>query len=51
MYEYEPKNGSVVTPDKLGAFFAKYKLDSEPFPFAGMFLVDRLKKRTKTRGS
>ncbi|KAF7539117.1 hypothetical protein G7Z17_g12496 [Cylindrodendrum hubeiense] len=35
--EYSPTNSLVVTPDKLHAFYSRYKLDSESLPFQHMF--------------
>ncbi|CAM1509477.1 Fc.00g032160.m01.CDS01 [Cosmosporella sp. VM-42] len=37
--EYSPTNSMVVTPDKLLAFYSKYKLESEAVPFQNIFNV------------
>ncbi|KPM45805.1 hypothetical protein AK830_g769 [Neonectria ditissima] len=35
--EYSPANSLVITPDKLYAFYSRYKLESESIPFQHMF--------------
>ncbi|KAK7429049.1 hypothetical protein QQZ08_004456 [Neonectria magnoliae] len=35
--EYSPTNSLVITPDKLHAFYSRYKLESESIPFQHMF--------------
>ncbi|KAH7160727.1 hypothetical protein EDB81DRAFT_923851 [Dactylonectria macrodidyma] len=35
--EYTPNNSLVITPEKLHAFYSRYKLDSESLPFQSIF--------------
>ncbi|RYP68720.1 hypothetical protein DL769_005441 [Monosporascus sp. CRB-8-3] len=35
--EFAPKGSLVVTPEKLAAFYTRYRLETEVFPFAELF--------------
>ncbi|RYP28017.1 hypothetical protein DL767_007417 [Monosporascus sp. MG133] len=37
MDEFAPKGSLVVTPEKLAAFYTRYRLETEVFPFAELF--------------